>query len=290
MQLPFDILPTRLLVPLRHEMMIEEEEPSPQRVITSVSSGGEEKMAIKRELDESAGLAILEYLYRKKGGALAKESSQRSSTHKSSFYMDPTLQQRGELDAIDRLTDSLGIPSKAKIRFITKEVLMRNDVSIQILIEECRVGMADLKAGGLVETFNDLIDLKFRMRDTVIDRTLFNVSHLYTLFHVGYRELRRHPKIQFSTLDLLECEFYASELLTLQFSFDRLIERRAINAIQLQCLKLSLADLITLGLQPHHLHTLKISKHDALERFAWNAKEYREFVRSVKTANAVDSK
>jgi hypothetical protein len=284
MALPFIDLPTRLLRP--YETKVTYTAPQQQH-LTPVSSVG-----VKRELDESVGMAILEYIYSKKDGALNKESKDNGNgrhrrrggeeSHKASFYMEPSVKQRGDarnLGVIDRLTDSLGIPSKAKVKFITKEVLMRNDVTVQMLIEECKVGITDLKVGGIVERFQDLIDLKFRMLDVVSNRTLFNVSHLYTLFHVGYKELRRHPNVQFCTLDLLQCQFCASELQTLQFSFDRLVEKGALNAIQLHCLNFSLSDLITLNLQPQHLHTLGISKHDAIDRFGWDIKEYRRFVR-----------
>lgn len=271
--------------------------PPQQRPLTSVSSVNT-VIPVKRELDESAGMAILEYIYSKKGGALNKtagdvDNSRRNrrrgdeeeTSHKASFYIEPSVKKGGGNDAsvdlgmIDRLTDALGMPSKAKVKFITKEVLMRNDVTIQILIEECKVGITDLKVGGIVESFQDLIDLKFRMLDCVSDRTLFNVSHLYTLFHVGYKQLRRHPKVQFCTLDLLQCQFCASELQTLQFSFDRLIEKGTINAIQLHCLNFSLSDLISLNFRPEHLHSLKISRNDAIDRFGWDAKEYRQFVK-----------
>lgn len=295
MALPFILLPTRLLKPREIEQ-VEVMLPSPQqRPLTSVSSVNT-VIPVKRELDESAGMAILEYIYSKKGGALNKagdvDNSRRNrrrgdeeeTSHKASFYIEPSVKKGGgdasaDLGMIDRLTDALGMPSKAKVKFITKEVLMRNDVTIQILIEECKVGITDLKVGGIVESFQDLIDLKFRMLDCVSNRTLFNVSHLYTLFHVGYKQLRRHPNVQFCTLDLLQCQFCASELQTLQFSFDRLIEKGAINAIQLHCLNFSLSDLISLNFRPEHLHTLKISRNDAIDRFGWDAKEYRQFVK-----------
>lgn len=294
MALPFIDLPTRLLRP--YETKVTHTIPLSQQQRTASVSGVTSNLGVKRELDESVGMAILEYIYSKKDGALNKESKEENGgggggerrrrgdeeSHKASFYMEPSVKQRGDtrnLDMFDRLTDSLGIPSKAKVKFITKEVLIRNEVTIQILIEECKVGITDLKVGGIVESFQDLIDLKFRVLDVVSNRTLFNVSHLYTLFLVGYKELRRHPKVQFCTLDLLQCQFCASELQTLQFSFDRLVEKGAINAIQLHCLNFSLSDLITLNLQPQHLHTLRISKHDAIDRFGWDAKEYRRFVR-----------
>lgn len=300
MALPFILLPTRLLKPREIEQVevMLPLSPSPQqRPLTSVSSVNT-VIPVKRELDESAGMAILEYIYSKKGGALNKtagdvDNSRRNrrrgdeeeTSHKASFYIEPSVKKGGGNDAsvdlgmIDRLTDALGMPSKAKVKFITKEVLMRNDVTIQILIEECKVGITDLKVGGIVESFQDLVDLKFRMLDCVSNRTLFNVSHLYTLFHVGYKQLMRHPKVQFCTVDLLQCQFCASELQTLQFSFDRLIEKGAINAIQLHCLNFSLSDLISLNLRPEHLHSLKISRTDAIDRFGWDAKEYRQFVK-----------
>lgn len=281
MILPFDSLPTHLLSPCEAPL------PCQPKIISSNNT-----LPVKKELDENAGMAILEYIYSRKG-VINKESSGRSrrgevneqkGPHKPSFYNEVNSGRNDkqgtskDLDMIDRLTDSMGIPSKAKIKYITKEVLMRNHVTIQILINECKVGISDLKAGGIVDSFQDLIDLKFRMLDVVIDRTLFNVSHLYTLFHVSHKDLCRHRKVQFSTLDLLQCQFYASELQTLQFTLDTLIENGGINATQLQSLEFSLADLISLNFRPEHLHTLHITKKQALDWFKWDTKEYRQFI------------
>ena len=127
--------------------------------------------------------------------------------------------------------------------------------------------ISDLKTAGVLRDFDDLMALGFVLADLTRDRNLFNASALTQLYGVGYSELRERGL--FSVSDLLACDFYPNELLSLQFDFDHMIRRRRISKQQLAALHYKLSDLRELGLRAEHLIALRIEKQDVHRLFHW---------------------
>lgn len=291
-RLPFEILPTRWILDAPYP----ETQASIVAPILSISSSSVQIQKTVREvraLDEEQGKKILALIYdregsiEKKGQSYNKQSSGQQQTHQSSFYInqqsggDSTSaknEKKHEMDLIDRVNDYLGIESKRSIKHIDRELLIVNNITLNDLIALCDIGISDLWSAGIVTCVKDLRALKFQMNDIVINRSRFQAQQLRDLFGLNHDKLRKMKGVEFGVIDLLCCNFYPNELEALSFSFDRIIRRKELTAIQLKSLKFSLADLITLGFQSEHLPILGVSREQAIKEFKWDAKEYDSFV------------
>lgn len=199
---------------------------------------------------------------------------------KESFYTGPDAsalkkKQSEEKNLFERVSSLMSLSNLMKRTEISKALLMQNNITIRALIEDCHVRISDLKTAGVLKDFDDLMTLGFVLADLTRDRSLFNASALTQLYGVGYNELRERGL--FSVSDLIACDFYPNELLSLQFDFDRMIRHRRISKQQLAALRYELSDLRALGLRAEHLIALKIERPEAHKLFRWNMKEYEEF-------------
>ena len=73
---------------------------------------------------------------------------------------------------------------------INKEVLKNNDITIEVLITECRVSITDLYVAGILTHFDDLIELGFKATDLMLNTELFSCSSLVRLFKVNHDDMK----------------------------------------------------------------------------------------------------
>jgi hypothetical protein len=204
--------------------------------------------------------------------------------HKDTFYIgreEEDEKPKNNETVIDKFVDFMGIELDEIVGFrgdITMKVLIDNKITIKDLILQCKLSITNLKP--IILTFEDLIDLKFRLSDLVINRKLFNVNQFTMFFNMNYESLRNIPHFSFNIVTLINCNFYATELLTLGFSFHKMIKNGEISKEQLEALNLSLPDLMTLGFNKKHLKKLNISEREALSDFQWKPKDYKDLLSS----------
>jgi hypothetical protein len=258
--------------------------------ISSVSSVGVVRAhTAARELDEESGERILDYIYRKGGGSVAvKKNSSPAPVmtldpngHTNSFYIPPAPTPSlsggrggGGGGFLDLLTDKLGLKTKANIQRIDKTVLVKNGVTLGVLIEECGVAISNLRQANILNTFEDLLDLGFCAEDLTRNRLLFSCQSFKQVFKADYHTMVRHG-VPFDVSHLLKCKFTPQELDTLNYSLDTLIQAGGIDRDLLMKLNFSLADLVQLHFRGEHLKMLKISRRLATaprpRGFGWSA-------------------
>ncbi len=162
---------------------------------------------------------------------------------------------------------------------LTLDVLVANRVSLYALLTECRVSVTNLHAAGILRSFDDLLALKFKVKDLVRKRELFDAGKLPMLFNVTFQSMRQQGCL-FRLRDLHECGFFPGELETLGVSLDTMICEDHVTADQLIELNWSLDDLQRLGFGVEHLDQLKITQKLALAPFpvgfGWSREEYRD--------------
>lgn len=293
-RLPFEILPTLTLVSAPYPEREHEREsyvcPLPVQSISSSSSTPSQQSRPLTYLDDEQGKRVLGLIYAR-GGSIEKRGTTATTSsllvpqqqHQTTFYMSSNNSEKRQeeshtpLDFIDKMNSYLHIESKGLVKHIDLQLLVDNDITIEDLVGECEIGIADLMAAGIVKDVNDLRALGFRMSDIVINRELFRAQHLADLFQLTYRKLHKMKGIEFGTFHLLKCDFYPNELLTLAFSFDHLIRDNCLSAEQLLGLNFSLSDLIALDFTKENLQMLGIGRRQALDVFKWQRKEFADF-------------
>ena len=263
---PCDVLPTS-------ELRIELQ----QKNIASTSTGGSGSSPLltvrpvsvplpstfqPQQIEESSGLAILNYLYDREKlfearqhlpitvepyadsflGFMKRNTSISSSSNNN---REPGLFERAGLIA------SL-YPSKTNLAQINKRFLMQHQMTINELLTVCEVPITDLWKAGITRCYRDLQDLKFQMRDLTVNKECFKADHMVQLFQMNARTLAIDLE------DLLVCKFTPAELVTLQFSLPDMIEQGQIRAQHLKPIGYSLEDLILLGFSREHLKMLNI--------------------------------
>lgn len=262
---PCDILPTNdLLVHIKKRVV-----PVSHAMTTSTSTTSSTwspviapQYIVYPPLDETTGLTILNYIYESESLFQSKNQMiQQAPTSSGSFFglgflrgatsqvvpkENPSLIDQG------KLLYSL-YPRKDNISQIDKYFLMKHNMSINILILDCNVPITNLRAAGIITSYEDLCDLGFEPQDLNINRELFNVGHMVQLFKMNATSM------DFGLEELLTCKFCPADLLTLQFSLPGLIEDRGIQAKHLKALNYSLPDLMSLGFNRSHLQLLNIN-------------------------------
>lgn len=254
----------------------------------SISSIG-----VKNKLDDESGKRIAEFVYQTKGGSIIdssrekrmNESSQKisESGHSNTFYIpNNTKSRKDEIfgPIIDTISDVLKIPTSRNIDGITKEFLMSNNVTIDNLINDCEVSIIELKVAGILNSFQDLKDLKFTPYDLVSNRKLFNCGVIGNVFNVKYSTILEY-RIEFDIRHILEGKFYPSELMSLKYDIGKAIDDQGIISAQLKKMNYSLEDLRTLGFKLSHVKRLGITPQLACTRqpegFGW-PKDYLELL------------
>lgn len=96
-------------------------------------------------------------------------------------------------------------------------------IKLEHLIKNYSVSISDLYLCKIINSFDDFKTLKFKASDLVINRELFNVSHLRQLYDIDYKTLIEND-IVFNLLVIRKCEFTFDELCTLKFDFKTCFE------------------------------------------------------------------
>jgi len=283
--------------------------PAPHTTTTSEPTGKKSSVnsnSSKKELSEKSGLAILQFILTERGeirftsnNNVVPPSSSRSR-HKETFYLGggggevkkaPTTESMPLVDKVVNAATK-GV-CQANIKYITRNFLVTNGVTVGNLIVDCGVSMIEMCMSGVLRGrtegdprigLDDLLALKFVLLDLTRNRALFDADKLHTFYGVNYEMLRKTRNFSFTMIDILACDFYASDLMALEFSLDYLISRGYANKKQIAALKFSLADLRALGLTASHVvNNLNISRRDAERLLGWDAAEYDQL-----TANLYD--
>lgn len=224
-----------------------------------------------RLLDEKTGLAILTYVYDRKSLFYDDDDDEREDEAVPSFFVLPGKKTTNEQSFIEKSKTLINLyPRKDNIRFIDKWFLLKHKLTIAILLSECKVEISNLRIAGIVTTFDDLLELGFRLSDLVINRELFNVGHIVQLFGMTAETLN------ITLQDLLECLFLPAELATLQFSLPLYIEENDVRGCHIQRLGYDLKSLVQLGIQKKHLKILGITYPIALNTMKWHPKEVNQ--------------
>lgn len=312
---PFDNLPTDSLGPLPSDdyrskkapIDSEDDEISikrPTRSLDSVSSSQFNHQSDEPYWPDETGLRIQKYIYDNSGVIdpdevkklqkeyeFEEETRQASKYHKPSFNIE-SIEKRANENAnksksiLSKLRFDLGVvsnylrvPSVRNNKLLTKACLFVNGLTIELLVTECLVDIVDMKKSGAFPEFKDLIDLDFKMTDLCLNTDLLSVSKLVIAYKVTYPMLKKEPSILFSVIDLIQCEFYASDLELLKFKFNTFFQGnpKAITKQQLKDLKFSLTDLMTLGFTKEHQKMLNISDREAIRAFHWDKDLYDNF-------------
>jgi hypothetical protein len=244
--------------------------------------GGGANLVSSGVLDEETGKRILQYIYQEGTGSVIQSSNiqkeKRSNKRRDKTQRDengqPTLMYipesvtnagkknkgNSEPDLLARAADSLGLVSTRNIQQITKQLLRKNNITVRVLLEDLEVPLTELKAAGILNTFQDLVDLEFETRDLVRgDRTLFNSAKLRQLFDADFAKIRG-AGVAFDLRHLMRCGFSSAELMALDFSFHTLVGERGITWRQLADLNFKLEDLMMLDLRREDIQALEISE------------------------------
>jgi hypothetical protein len=268
--LPFHYIPTESLVACQTRPVVVSSE-------TTVASTSFSQL-ISRELDETSGMAILDYIYKKKnrGSVLSGGGGggEKKTKHTNGFVLPKSSGGGGFLSEV---ADYWGYPTQENIKKINIDVLVENKITIRTLLRKCHVSPTDLKPCGILNNLDDLWKLQFVPKDLVREREIFNVNTAYAAFSVGYESLLKHGH-EFTGSLLLDCRFLVGELQVLGFSFDRTIQKGYINKEELALLQYGLKDLRELGFSCQHLRKLAISERDAIEKFKWKRSHYQQFL------------
>ena len=281
---PYELVPTESL---RFQSIDEPIVPlTPIQSVSSVTS--KQKTMVSRELDEESGKKILDYIYDEMNGSLISKKKKRKplakpgiadNGHKNAFYIP---EQKNSVTTtstsiFDRISDSLGLKTTSNVAKIDLDTLVNNEMTLEILIEDCEIPISNLRQANIVSTFQDLMALGFTPMDLTRDRKLFNVGTLKTLFDADYKTMRKY-NVPIDIEHIMKGKFFASELQTLGFTFEHMIQEKGIGRSQLHALNFSLSDLINLGLEYHHLRILDITKKRALsprpDGFGWDKETY----------------
>jgi hypothetical protein len=285
---PYELVPTESL---RFQLMTIDEPVAPMIQVQSVSSvSNKQKTMVSRELDEESGKKILDYIYDEMNGSLISKKKKRKplakpgiadNGHKNAFYIpeQKTINSSGTTSTslFDRISDSLGLKTTSNVAKIDLDTLVNNEMTLEILIEDCEIPISNLRQANIVSTFQDLLALGFTPMDLTRDRKLFNVGTLKTLFDADYKTMRKY-NVPIDIEHIMKGKFVASELQTIGFTFEYMIQEKGIGRSQLHALNFSLSDLINLGLENQHLRILDISKRRALsprpDGFGWDKETY----------------
>ena len=186
-------------------------------------------------------------------GTVYDTSSQFTPIPLNPQLKEPKKSTRGLLDDIG---DSLGIVTDENIKLIDLPFLIANDITLKVLIRDCKIKIVDLYGADIITNWHDLTQLGFSTSDLVIDRQLFNVNDICQFYGMTYSSLR--DRIGFSILDMMDCRFAPSELYTLGFSLATLIENKGMDREHLSILGYPLQHCKDLGFGKLHANLLSI--------------------------------
>lgn len=301
-QSPFELFPVEQLHPegrAAHGLNRSGDE----KATSKIKSAAESMSMAYRELSDKSGLAILSEAVALTGGnvvfgdqrqAQKPREQTRRGYHKETFYMAPVEQRApsdGPLELDRKLKQAFNIVVvSSNIKYITKDFLVRHGFTLEVLIRRCKVSIEELRLARILDSFDDLLDMKFKARDLVLDRQLFNTDKLAALYNTYYEDLRACKRFSLTAFDLAECQFYPNELMAIEFSFDPMISKGYISKSQLAKLKFKLADVRMLGFTADHANLLGINERDARKLFKWDPAEFSDFCPSEESSDDDDDK
>lgn len=265
-----------------------------------------------KELSKESGYRLLDLIWELGGTVVVsdeemaafKRGKQRAikhvnqGQHRPAFYVpspsgNQSNQQNSANSTINALFDSLvdhtNWNTMSNVRRITKDILLYNGVTLDMVLRRARVPLSELKGAGIVSQFQDLVDLGFRPQDLLIDRTLFNCNTLKLLFgNVNYHVIVAHGVAFDLTHLMMDNSFLSSELIALGFPLGQMIDECAIQQSQLRALKFPFSELLELGLRKEHLSRLDIGREiattprrpDGRGGFGWTVDEFESLASS----------
>ena len=200
--------------------------------------------------------------------------------HKETFYT-PSLNDNDDkkidsLGIFDKFIDNFALSASSNIKNINIKILEKNKITIKDLIHECKVSITDLKAAGIINNLDDLIKLKFYIRDLTLNRNLFSVDKLTNLFNIYYKDLKEY-QIGITPNNIIKCNFFPSELLTIQFDMTSLYEQ-GIRKNHMIEMRFKLSDWRLLGFNYEFAKKLNINWDSIINEFRWDKKEYMEMM------------
>jgi len=209
-------------------------------------------------LDTESGLRILDYIHSRGGGITVAHDTKKQRSGDALFFTPSSLTERARpaLTILDKLGEGLGLSLTSNVKHLTLDVLVANDMSLRILLEKCRVSVTNLKNAGIVTRLDDLKTLRFRVKDMVRDRELFDAGRFKMFYNprtdenpkpkTCFQFIRDTSDLTFDLEDVVACQFYPGELETLGVSLNTLIREDGATAADLCALKLPVSTLRTL--------------------------------------------
>jgi len=159
-------------------------------------------------------------------------------------------------------------------------------MSIKSLIKY-GASICDLFSSKIILDIDDLKDHKFLPRDLIINKELFNISHLGILFNIKYKDLLK-KKIPFDLYYIKKCKFTYAELYTFGFNFaicfddiKKIIKlshnnKKGLKDIiegtkeYLKTLNVTYEELVSLGLTKEHLQFFNLSEESLIKALKIN--------------------
>jgi hypothetical protein len=196
-------------------------------------------------------------------------------TYRSEYKLKPSHSLTKNIGMFDKLAVDLGMLTKDTVMNMKKSDYMNYNLNIKILIGKCKIPILNLREAGIVTQFDDLIDLKFQLRDLAISRKRFSVNHLQQNYGMGYSSLIRHDRFDFSINALIKAQLTEWDLKSLEFSFDDFIEKVGMTKHHFLQLPYDLEQLNTLGLTSVGIKELDITTNDA-QKLGWPIHQFKE--------------
>jgi len=181
--------------------------------------------------------------------------------HMNTFFVyrsTPTTKSPIEKSIFDIIGDSMGIKTDNNGKMINKEVLIENNITVEVLVGKIGVSITDFYVANILTTFDDLVEIGFKLTDLTLDRDYFSCDVLKTLYRVNCNDMKARWNITFDLETLMLGHFYTGELYALDFSIDSLIMSGGIARAQLRNLNYSVEGLKSIGFTKTHLDKLGI--------------------------------
>jgi hypothetical protein len=191
-------------------------------------------------------------------------------------------ERTGKGSAVGTLVSSfmgaLQAPKEVSLRWLVDNGVTLRDI---LTAPDLRMTMTDLFSAGIVRTFHDLLQLRFRAEELTLNRAAFGCTHFVQLFGGSYQMLL-HSELSggFSIENMMQANppFTCGELQTLGVTARDLIltdDGRPLDGFKISTLgflSLTPQDWAALGLEAHHLEAYKLTPA-AAKRIGWDPYE-----------------
>jgi len=168
------------------------------------------------------------------------------------------------------------LQSQEEINKTIRKAVKEECISIKSLINY-GASICDLFSAKIILDIEDLKEHKFHPTDLIINKELFNISHLGLIFNIKYKDLLK-KKIPFDLYYIKKCQFTHAELDAFGFNFPMCFDeiKRIIKIAQshktsskeiivctqqyLRGLNTTYEELVSLGLTKEHLQFINLSE------------------------------